>query len=116
MYKYCIVLADKNFIIQTFTVNCLEQLGLSTHSMNTNIDLTLFIPEFDEDVDNLIRNERKKNENNVDSNGKNIENIFRNYQSSEIKSKIDNIKLDPFMTNKIYIKDILQKKIIPTQS
>ena len=110
MYKYCIVLTDKNFIIQTFTVNCLEQLGLSTHSMNTNIDLTLFIPEFDEDVDNLIRNERKKNENNDDIKEKNIENKFRNYHSSEIKSKIDNIKLDSFMNNKILYKRYIAEK------
>ena len=66
LYKYCIVLTDNNFIIQTFTSNCQEHLGLNTHIMNSNIDLTQFIPEFNDSVNDLINEKRKKYENKTD--------------------------------------------------
>ena len=48
LYKYCIILTDMNFIIQTFTSNCQEHLGLNTHSMTSNLELTQFISEFND--------------------------------------------------------------------
>ena len=53
LYKYCIVL-NMNFIIQTFTANCQEHLGLNTNSMSSNIDLTQFIYEFNNAMYKII--------------------------------------------------------------
>jgi len=50
LFKYCIILTDMNFRIQTFTSNCQEHLGLNTHSMSSNIDITQFITEFKDAV------------------------------------------------------------------
>ena len=97
MYKYCIVFTDKNFIIQTFTSNCLEHLGFNTHLMNSNIDITLFISEFNEAVDNFVKKERKKIDNNNDRINKN-------------KAKVGEGKLKIIMNNKILYKRYIAEK------
>ena len=58
LYKYCIILTDMNFMIQTFTSNCQEHLGLNRNIMNSNVDLTQFISEFNERVDELEKREK----------------------------------------------------------
>ena len=75
IYKYCIILTDMNFIIQTFTPNCQEHLGLNTHSMNSNIDLTLFISEFNEAYYNIVIEKRRILSEKSDNNDSNLINL-----------------------------------------
>ena len=91
LYKYCVVLTDNNFIIRTFTANCREHLGLDTHSINNNIDLTQFISEFNENVDEMLNKNKKKLEEKSDKNDIkliSIEDSNRNSHQSEIKSNV----------------------------
>ena len=111
LFKYCIVLTDKNFLIQTFTSNCLEHLGLNTKSMNSNIDITLFIPEFNEAVDNIIKEKKRKDKDKSSKNLINLEDSYKNVISSEIKSNIG-ISID----NKIiYKRYVAEKKYSETK-
>ena len=97
LHKYCIILTDMNFIIQTFTSNSREHLGLNTHSMNSNIDLTQFISEFNEAVFNIINEQRKKTNDKTDKNDSkliHLEEFFMNSHLSERKSKTGLLKFD----------------------
>ena len=50
----CCVLTDKNFIVQSFTADCCDTLGLNTNLINSNFEITSSIVQFNEDVlDNL---------------------------------------------------------------
>jgi len=73
----CCVLTDKNFIIQTFTPNCVEALGLNSKIINSNYDITSFIKQFNDDLQTIITNTNKE---------------FSVYDISEIKSKDDSLK------------------------
>ena len=106
LYKYCIVLTDKNFNIQTFSSNCLDHLGLNTNSMNSNIDITLFIPEFNEAVDNIIKEKRNKEKNKSNKTLLNLEDSYKNVVSSEIKRNTGLINID----NKIIYKRFVAEK------
>ena len=84
LYKYCIILTDMNFIIQTFTANCQEHLGLNTHSMNSNIDLTLFISEFNDTFYEILIEKRKLlNEKSDKNNIINLEDSYRTERKSK---------------------------------
>ena len=58
---YC-VLTDNNFIIQTFTSNCLELLGLNSKIINSNYDITSFIKQFNEELQIMILSSYKDKE------------------------------------------------------
>jgi hypothetical protein len=74
--QYC-VLTDKNFIIQTFTSNCVEALGLNSKIINSNYDITSFIRQFNDDLQTIITNTNKE---------------LSAFDISEIKSKDDSLK------------------------
>ena len=84
LFKYCIILTDMNFIIQTFTPNCQEHLGLNINSISSNIDLTQFISEFKDTVYKMEIEDIKKLK--EKSNVFGLISIDRNYRS-ERKSK-----------------------------
>jgi len=46
----CCVLTDKNFIIQSFTADCCDTLGLNTNLINSNFEITSCIVQFNDDV------------------------------------------------------------------
>ena len=50
----CCVLTDNNFIIQTFTSNCVEILELDSKMINSNYDITNFIVQFNDELLSLI--------------------------------------------------------------
>ena len=96
LYKYCMILTDMNFIIQTFTSNCQEHLGLDTHYMNSNIDITLFISEFNEAVFNIIAEERKKINDKSEKNDYNLIAIEDSQKNSNRSKRISNTGLGKF--------------------
>jgi hypothetical protein len=57
----CCVLTDRNFIIQTFTPNCCDYLGLNSNAINSNIEITSCIPQFDDEILNLFKENSKYN-------------------------------------------------------
>ena len=48
----CCILTDKNFIIQTFTTDCCRALGLNSNAINSTLDITSCIIQFNEDINN----------------------------------------------------------------
>ena len=96
LYKYCMILTDMNFIIQTFTSNCQEHLGLDTHYMNSNIDITLFISEFNEAVFNIIAEERKKINDKSEKNDYNLIAIEDSQKNSNRSKRRSNTGLGKF--------------------
>ena len=62
---YC-VLTDNNFIIQTFTANCAELLGL-----NSNKDITDYIKQFNEELQSMVASSAKD---------------FSGFEASELRS------------------------------
>jgi hypothetical protein len=113
LYKYCIVLTDANFLIRTFTSNSQELLGLNTRSMNSNIDITLFISEFNEALDNLINEKKKKIEDKYEKNeaGLLLLEESRNCPPSDSKSN-SNIKKNDLSNEKklLYKRYIAEKQ------
>ena len=53
--KYC-VLTDENFLIQTFTPNCLDFLKLTCNEINSNYSIINYIKQFQEDYLTAINN------------------------------------------------------------
>jgi hypothetical protein len=53
--KFC-VLTDDNFLIQSFTPNCLEFLKLNYSFINSNISIINFIKQFQDDYLNALNN------------------------------------------------------------
>ena len=53
--------------------------------MNSNIDITLFIPEFNEAVYNIIKEKRRKENDKSNKNTLNLEDSYKNISNSEIK-------------------------------
>ena len=51
----CCVLTDKNFIIQTFTPNCCEELGFNSSMINSNFEITSFILQFNEEIISYLK-------------------------------------------------------------
>ena len=58
----CCILTDKNFIIQSFTADCCDTLGLSTNLINSNFEITSCIVQFHEDVLNYLRDHNNHKE------------------------------------------------------
>lgn len=58
--QFCCVLTDCNFIIQTFTSNCVETLGLDSKMINSNYDITNFIVQFNDELQNFMSNTNKE--------------------------------------------------------
>ena len=56
----CCVLTDNNLIIQTFTANCVEILDLDSKMINANYDITNYIAQFNEELQNLISASNKE--------------------------------------------------------
>ena len=67
---YC-VLTDNNLIIQTFTSNCVEILGLNSNIINSNYDITSFIKHFNDELQSIKTISNKE---------------FSEFNSSELKS------------------------------
>ena len=109
LYKYCIILTDINFIIQTFTANCQEHLGLNTHSMNSNIDLTQFISEFKEAVYKLILEKKKKLNENIDKNEINLMALDGHRTERRSQTKVGKIYDIPPEKKIIYKRYIAEK-------
>ena len=49
LHKFCQILTDCNLIIQFFTANCINLLGLHPKMINSNIDILTFIKEINEE-------------------------------------------------------------------
>jgi hypothetical protein len=58
--QVCCVLTDNNLIIQTFTANCVEILGLDSKMINANYDITNFIVQFEEELRSFISENNKE--------------------------------------------------------
>ena len=58
--QLCCVLTDNNLIIQTFTANCVEILGLDSKMINSNYDITNFIVQFEEELRSFISENNKE--------------------------------------------------------
>ena len=56
----CCVLTDTNFIIQTFTSNSIEILGLDSKMINSNYDITNFIVQFNDELQNFMSTSNKE--------------------------------------------------------
>ena len=53
----CFVIVNSRLFIQNFTTNCLNLLGFESSYSNGNLEVTQFIPEFNEEVLNILSNE-----------------------------------------------------------
>ena len=58
--QLCCVLTDNNLIIQTFTSNCVEILDLDSKMINSNYDITNFIVQFNDELQNFMSNTNKE--------------------------------------------------------
>ena len=107
LFKYCIILTDMNFIIQTFTPNCQEQLGLNTHLMSSNIDITQFISEFKDAVYKLEIENIKKLKEKSDRHVFDVNAFEGNHRSERIsktgKEKIIDISIEKKLIYKRYV-------------
>ena len=70
--QLCCVLTDKHFIIQTFTPNAFDFLGLNSSDIDSGLNITTCIPQFGNDIFNI---------------NDTIENDYYNY-SSEINFEV----------------------------
>lgn len=88
---YCI-LTDNNLIIQTFTSNCVEHLGLNSNVICSNYDITNFIKEFNDELATIITASNKELSIFEMSEVKSIDNSFRDANNNSI----NNINDDSF--------------------
>ena len=104
---YC-VLTNKNLIIQTFTANCVEFLGLNSTIINSNYDITSFIKQFNEEFQTVISNKEfsglemsdvKSNDNSFKEVNNN--NIIDDSLETKIKYKKKLLKLKYFCPRKL---------------
>ena len=100
------VLTDNNFIIQTFTSNCVEFLGLNSNIINSNYDITSFIKQFNEEFQSIISNKDFSDNETSDMKSENSKDINRN---NNISDKVDRLKLKRKL---IKIKYSFPRKII----
>ena len=110
----CCVLTNKNFIIQTFTSNCVELLGLNSKIINSNYDITSFIKQFNDELQIMILSSHKDKEasgfeiserKSSDYSFKDISNSYNNYDKQLeriLKYKRKLIKLKYSHPRKIY--------------
>jgi len=86
----CCVLTDKNFIIQSFTADCCDTLGLSTNLINSNFEITSCIVQFNDDVLNNLREKSHHKDLNSAIMFENSEILSNNINTSNQKNKKDN--------------------------
>ena len=96
--KFC-VLTDENFLIQTFTSNCLEFLKLNSEYINSNYSIINYIKQFQDDYLTAINNTgitkyshiNSKSEINLDdkqSDHKNLKNSIPPHIKKKIKNEL----------------------------
>ena len=78
----CCVLTDNNFIIQTFTSNCVESLGLNSKIINSNYDITNYIKQFNEELQIMISSNTKDPSGLEVSERKSSDNSYREFNNS----------------------------------
>ena len=106
----CCILTNDNFLINTFTPNCLQQLGLSYRYIKSNNSIIPFIKQLHFDYLNSI-NELNSNLINVNSHLNtqyDIESLDDSSKLSDIKINTKN-KISPEMKKKIK-NDLINKK------
>ena len=111
-FNYCYVLTDPYFNIQAFTANCQELLGLNSNALNGNIDITIFIDQFKEDVNKMVYEFNIENENSKnDKSDLNIM-IYDNFRSKHNSTYKTNIGSETICTDKkiLYKRYIAEKK------
>ena len=93
--KFC-VLTDKNFLIQTFTPNCLEYLKLNYEIINSNYSIINFIEQFHNDYLTALNNT-------IISKHSHINNNSGLYDDDKLPEKLNykNINISPFIKSKI---------------
>ena len=92
--KYC-VLTDENFLIQTFTPNCIEDLKLNSEYVHSNFSIINYIKQFQEDYLTAINNTNITkyshiNKNEVNLEDKKTEKNLKNSIPPLLKKKIRN--------------------------
>ena len=100
---YCCILTDNNFIIQTFTSNCVELLGLNTNTINSNYDITSFIKGFNEELQVMINNDKEFSD---------MSEIRSNDDSYKDVSSNNNINDKSFEQIKKYKKKLIRTKYL----
>ena len=95
--KYCI-LTDKNFIIQSFTPNCINFLNMTYEDLNSNINILDYIKQFREEylhaikISVISKCSQIKNTGmfNIKNSSKIVNKNINNHISNNIKQKIRN--------------------------
>ena len=92
--KYC-VLTDENFLIQTFTPNCIEDLKLNSEYVHSNFSIINYIKQFQDDYLTAINNTNITkyshiNKTEVNLEDKNSEKNLKNSIPPLLKKKIRN--------------------------
>ena len=82
---YC-VLTDNNLIIQTFTPNCVEHLGLNSDVISSNYDITNFIKEFNDELVTIITSSNKELSIFEMSEARSNDNSFRDVNNNSINN------------------------------
>ena len=86
--QICCVLTDNNFLIQTFTPNCVEQLGLNSKIINSNFDITNFIKQFNDELQIMISNKEQSYYSGFEtSERKSSDNSHKDFNNINIKDK-----------------------------
>ena len=91
--KYCI-LTDENFLIQSFTPNCMEFLDLNYSDINSNFNIINYIKQFQEDylslIDNMELSKTYVSKNEIFSEEKTETKNYKNSIPPYIKKKLKN--------------------------
>ena len=95
----CCVLTDKNFIIQTFTADCCDILGLNSNVINANFEITSCILQFEEDINNHLKDKSNLN-------GQNSTYLFDNSDFFSNSNQTVNINKKDRKSNKNIINSI----------
>ena len=105
---YC-VLTDNNLIIQTFTPNCVEHLGLNSDVICSNYDITNFIKEFNDELVTIITTSNKELSIFEMSEVRSNDNSFREANNNSI----NNINDDSFEKLRLKKKLLKSKFLLP---
>jgi len=92
------VLTDRNFLIQSFTPDCLNTLNLNYESINSNYNIFNFIKDFRNDYFDAINNT--------------LINRYSQIRNSGLISSIENLKLPSKKNKKSNIPKSVKQKII----
>ena len=117
--QFCCILTDNHFIIQTFTSNCIELLGLNSNIINSNQDITYYIKQFNSELQSLKTSSNKDFSGCYESEMKSNDNSYKNVNNSNnindksfenLKYKKKLIKLKYTHPRKITWKTNIDKK------